>query len=41
MPVTVNGIGTKYYGKRKLRKFRGECEFCHRQAELLEYETTY
>lgn len=41
MPATVEGIGTKYYGKRNLKKYSGQCEFCHRQVELQEYETTY
>ncbi len=41
MPTTVNGIGTKYYGKKNLKAFRGRCEFCNHDGELQEYETMY
>jgi Flp pilus assembly protein TadD len=39
MPITVNGIGTTYYGKKNLKSYSGLCEFCRRPAELQEYET--
>ncbi|REK09484.1 MAG: hypothetical protein DWQ37_18815 [Planctomycetota bacterium] len=41
MPATINGIGTTYYGKKNLRVYEGECEFCQRTAQLSEYETIY
>lgn len=41
MPTTINGVGTKYYGRRKVRSYTAECESCHRVQELSDYETTY
>ena len=39
MPITVNGIGTHYYGKRN-REFRqGMCRHCRSAAKLESYET--
>ena len=40
MPSTVNGIGTHYYGKKKLEVRPGVCEFCRRDAQLASYDTT-
>ena len=39
MPSTVNGIGTRYAGKKNLERFTGRCEFCRNVAELQNYET--
>jgi tetratricopeptide (TPR) repeat protein len=39
MPSTINGIGTRYYGKKNLEKSRGVCEGCHQAGELETYET--
>ena len=38
MPVTVNGIGTRYVGKKKLRTHVGQCEACHKSLKLQDYE---
>ena len=40
MPSTINGIGTHYYGRKNLERFKGQCEFCKRVVELQNYETT-
>lgn len=40
MPLTVNGIGTMYYGKRKPRTHEGVCQSCNRRVQLVDYETT-
>ena len=40
MPLTINGIGTMYYGKRNARSHAGTCESCRKQAQLTDYETT-
>jgi Tfp pilus assembly protein PilF len=40
MPLTINGIGTKYYGKRSLRTHPGTCESCRKPVQLADYETT-
>jgi len=39
MPATLNGIGTRYWGKRNLRLRPGVCERCHRSVSLHSYET--
>jgi len=41
MPATINGVGTKYYGRRKARTYAAECESCHRVEQLSDYETTH
>ncbi|MFN6206677.1 MAG: hypothetical protein ACK49R_09565, partial [Planctomycetota bacterium] len=40
MPLTINGIGTMYYGKRNLRTHPGKCDSCHKAVQLADYETT-
>lgn len=40
MPMTINGIGTMYYGKRNLRTHPGTCEYCRKSVQLADYETT-
>src|SRR6266849_3803575 len=40
MPTTYNGIGTWYYGKRRIHRFKGTCSFCNRVGELASYDTT-
>jgi len=40
MPVTVNGIGARYYGHRNCHATSGVCEFCRRPAVLSNYDTT-
>lgn len=40
MPTVVNGIGTWYYGKRRIHTLKGTCEFCGRNADLVSYDTT-
>ncbi len=40
MPFTVNGIGTRYLGRRHLAASVGRCEFCKRQTTLSNYDTT-
>src|ERR1700722_6139113 len=40
MPFVVNGIGTWYYGKRRIHTLNGTCEFCGRQTELESFDTT-
>ena len=39
MPVTINGIGTHYYGRGNASARRGTCEFCGRTATLTSYDT--
>jgi tetratricopeptide (TPR) repeat protein len=39
MPSTINGIGTRYVGKRSLTTRQGVCEKCGREAELKSYDT--
>ena len=41
MPTTINGIGTTYYGKKNLKTYEGQCEFCHRVVDVQEYETRH
>ncbi len=40
MPFVINGIGTWYYGKRRMHTLPGTCEFCRRQTALSSYDTT-
>lgn len=40
MPLTINGIGTMYYGKRNPRTHEGVCESCKKRVQLVDYETT-
>ncbi len=40
MPSTVNGIGTRYWGKGDAVVRRGTCEFCGRRAQIKSYDTT-
>lgn len=39
MPMTVNGIGTTYYGKKNFKAYEGQCSNCRRVVQLQEYET--
>jgi Tfp pilus assembly protein PilF len=39
MPYTINGIGTRYYGKQNLQQRAGVCRSCGRQATLASYDT--
>lgn len=39
MPGTINGIGTKYFGKAKHRICYGECEACGAEGALQSYVT--
>ena len=40
MPTVHNGIGTWYYGKRRIHTRNGTCEFCGRSAALSSYDTS-
>jgi tetratricopeptide (TPR) repeat protein len=40
MPTVVNGIGTWYYGKRRIHRLNNVCSFCNRAGELESYDTT-
>src|ERR1700694_4003625 len=40
MPTVHNGIGTWYYGKKRIHRFKGTCAFCNRVGELESYDTT-
>ena len=40
MPTVINGIGTWYYGKRRIHSRKGTCESCGRQADLVSFDTT-
>ena len=40
MPSTVNGIGTRYWGKGDAVVRRGTCEFCGRRTQIKSYDTT-
>jgi tetratricopeptide (TPR) repeat protein len=40
MPHIVNGIGTWYYGKKRIHRLKGTCEFCNGVGELESYDTT-
>jgi len=39
MPVTVNGIGTHYYGKKNLETRPGVCRQCGKGVNLCSYDT--
>ncbi|MDB6064613.1 MAG: cellulose synthase subunit BcsC [Pedosphaera sp.] len=39
MPITYNGIGTHYYGKRNVQSRPGVCPHCRRSVTLLSYDT--
>jgi len=39
MPVTINGIGTHYYGEKNLESHVATCPHCNRQATLKSYDT--
>jgi tetratricopeptide (TPR) repeat protein len=40
MPYVVNGIGTWYYGKRRVHRVKSTCQCCNRLGELQSYDTT-
>lgn len=40
MPTVVNGIGTWYYGKRRIHARKGVCEACGNLTNLESYDTT-
>lgn len=39
MPVTYNGVGTHYYGKKNLETRHAACQQCGRQGPLTSYDT--
>lgn len=39
MPMTINGIGTTYFGRKNTRTYLGECDSCQCHAQLTDYET--
>jgi tetratricopeptide (TPR) repeat protein len=39
MPMTVNGVGTHYYGKRNRASRAGVCRLCGAQCQLESYDT--
>lgn len=39
MPTTYNGIGTHYYGKRKVETRENTCPHCGRESTLTSYDT--
>jgi tetratricopeptide (TPR) repeat protein len=39
MPITYNGIGTHYYGKKNLQTRSGVCPHCRRTVNLASYDT--
>ncbi len=39
MPTTINGIGTRYAGRKNLETRVGTCEHCGREATLSSYDT--
>jgi len=39
MPVTYNGIGTRYFGRKNITQRPGPCPHCHRALELTSYDT--
>ena len=39
MPYTLNGIGTRYYGRRNASQANGTCQSCNRWAALSSYDT--
>jgi tetratricopeptide (TPR) repeat protein len=40
MPYVINGIGTWYYGKRRIHTHDGTCQFCGSAGKLSSYDTT-
>ncbi len=38
MPFTIKGIGTRYYGKRNVRKEMGTCQNCRKFVQLENYD---
>lgn len=40
MPTVINGIGTWYYGRRRIHTRTGTCEFCGNEAALQSFDTT-
>ncbi len=38
MPTVYNGIGTWYYGKRRIHTGKGTCEFCGSLTTLESYD---
>lgn len=40
MPTVYNGIGTWYYGKRRIHRYKSTCSFCNRTGELESFDTT-
>lgn len=41
MPMTVNGIGTSYFGKKNLVSRADVCQHCGAQTQLASYDTWY
>ena len=39
MPFTINGVGTRYCGKKNLQQRAGVCRSCGRQVNLASYDT--
>lgn len=39
MPMTINGIGTTYFGRKNIREYVGMCEQCQSHGKLTDYET--
>jgi tetratricopeptide (TPR) repeat protein len=40
MPTMINGIGTWYYGKRRIHRVKALCSQCNSLGELESYDTT-
>jgi tetratricopeptide (TPR) repeat protein len=39
MPYTLNGVGTRYYGRRNASQANGTCQSCNRWVALSSYDT--
>ena len=39
MPMTINGIGTIYFGRKNFRTYQGLCDSCQSHGKLVDYET--
>src|SRR5690606_17881715 len=39
MPMTINGVGTRYVGKSNVSVRGARCEHCHRESALESYDT--